>query len=192
MASEDSVEHCVHWPPALLPVLVHRIRDFHDGRKAGWASMQTQPKKMHRIFKELDVCTTCREAHIAPRERQEMLRDRRPRTDREHEHGGVAWLWPDPSAPERLLSHLEELSPSPVLIHEKLRLDVVAQEVRAMPLHRDAPTALSLHDTGDEPASCLCTRQSFLLIVRTRHVVTVPPTWDGTRSAGCTDVPAYS
>ena len=33
---------------------------------------------------------------------------------------------------------------------------------------------------------------SFLLIVRTRHVVTVPPTWDGTRSAGYSDVPAYS
>jgi len=34
--------------------------------------------------------------------------------------------------------------------------------------------------------------RSFLLIVRTRHIFTVPPTWDGTRSAGYSDVPAYS
>src|ERR1017187_6396914 len=32
----------------------------------------------------------------------------------------------------------------------------------------------------------------FLLIVRTRHIFTVPSTWDGTRSAGYSDVPAYS
>src|ERR1700682_2712310 len=32
----------------------------------------------------------------------------------------------------------------------------------------------------------------FLLIVRTRHIFTVPPTWDGTRSAGYSDIPAYS
>ena len=34
--------------------------------------------------------------------------------------------------------------------------------------------------------------RSFLLIVRARHIVTVPPGWDGTRSAGYSDVPAYS
>ena len=33
--------------------------------------------------------------------------------------------------------------------------------------------------------------QSFLLISCTRHIVTVPPTWDGTRSAGFSGVPAY-
>ena len=192
MASEDSVEHCVHWPPTLLSLVVHRIRDFHDGRKAGRPPVQVALKEIHRIFEELNVCTTCREAHVAPHERQEMVEDRRPRTDREHEYVGVAWLWPDPSAPEDLLSHLKELTSSPVLIDEKLRLDVVAKRVGRVPLYRDAPAALSLHNAGYEPAPRLCTRQSFLLIVRTRHVVTVPPTWDGTRSAGYTDVPAYS
>lgn len=33
--------------------------------------------------------------------------------------------------------------------------------------------------------------QSFLLISCTRHIVTVPPTSDGTRSAGYSGVPAY-
>jgi hypothetical protein len=35
-------------------------------------------------------------------------------------------------------------------------------------------------------------RQPFLLIVCTRHIVTVPPGVDGTSSAGYSDVPAYS
>ena len=33
--------------------------------------------------------------------------------------------------------------------------------------------------------------QSFLLISCTRHIFTVPATWDGTRSAGFSGVPAY-
>ena len=32
----------------------------------------------------------------------------------------------------------------------------------------------------------------FLLIVRTRHIFTIPPSSDGIRSAGYSDVPAYS
>jgi hypothetical protein len=71
--------------------------------------------------------------------------------------------------------HFEELTPAPVLIHKKLRLDVVAKSSSGMPFDRETPTALALHDASDKPASCLCTRQSFLLIVRTRHIVTVPP-----------------
>jgi hypothetical protein len=35
-------------------------------------------------------------------------------------------------------------------------------------------------------------REPFLLIVRTRHIFTLPATWDGTRSAGYSDIPAYS
>ena len=73
----------------------------------------------------------------------------------------------------------EELTPAPVLIYKKLRLDVVAKRSSRVLLYRKAPAALALHDAGDKPATRLCTRQSFLLIVRTQHIVTVPPTWDG-------------
>src|SRR6202011_5144846 len=51
---------------------------------------------------------------------------------------------------------------------------------------------VSLHAFSVWPLRILSTRQSFLLIVRTRHVVTVPSALDGTRSAGYSDVPAYS
>jgi hypothetical protein len=47
--------------------------------------------------------------------------------------------------------------------------------------------ALSVYKT-DNPAEL---DQSFLLISCTRHIVTVSPTWDGTRSAGFSGVPAY-
>ena len=135
MASEDSVEHFVHRSPALLSSVVHRIRDLDDGRQAGWPPMQSDLKEMHRIFKELHVCSTCREAHVAPHERQEMLRDRASRGDREDEHVRVAWLRPDPAAFEDLLSHLEKLTSFPVLIHEELRLDVIAECVGRVPLY---------------------------------------------------------
>ena len=192
MASEDSVEHFVHRSPAVLPSVVHRIRDLDDRRQSGWPPMQSGLKEMHRIFKELHVCSTCREAHVPPHERQEMLRDRASRGDREDEHVRVAWLRPDPAAFEDLLSHLEKLASFPVLVYEKLRLDVKPKRVGLMPLYGDAPASLTLHDAGYKPTSRLDARQSFLLIVRTRHIVTVPPAWDGTRSAGFSDVPAYS
>ena len=37
----------------------------------------------------------------------------------------------------------------------------------------------------------LCDREPFLLIVRTRHIFTVPSTSDGTSSAGYSDIPAF-
>ncbi len=77
------------------------------------------------------------------------------------------------SALKHLLSHLEQLTSSPVLIHEKLRLNVVAEASGGVLLYREAPTTLALHDASHKPASRLETRQSFLLIVRTRHIFTV-------------------
>ena len=118
-----------------------------------------------------------------------------PRVDREDQHIRITWLWPDPAALENLLCHLKELSTSPVLIDEKLRLDIEAKGVVWMPLDRETPATLTLHDAGHKPASRLCARQSFLLIVRTRHIVTLAQPSDRTlrtSSAGYSDVPAYS
>jgi hypothetical protein len=50
----------------------------------------------------------------------------------ENKHVRVAWLRPDPAALQNLLRHFEKLPPSPVLIDEKLRLDVKAQGVGRM------------------------------------------------------------
>ena len=61
-----------------------------------------------------------------------------------------------------------------------------ARPVR-LPNKADGEATLSVYKTNN-PAEL---NQSFLLISCTRHIVTVPPTWDGTRSAGFSDVPAY-
>jgi hypothetical protein len=56
-----------------------------------------------------------------------------------------------------------------------------------LPNECDGEATLSVYKTNN-PAKL---DQSFLLISCTRHIVTVPPTWDGTRSAGFSGVPAY-
>jgi hypothetical protein len=54
------------------------------------------------------------------------------------------------------------------------------------------PVSLDLWRMVSEDSDQLVADQSFLLIVRTRHVVTAPSAWDGTRSAGYSEFPAYS
>jgi hypothetical protein len=192
MASEDSVENLIDRTTSLLSLAVHRVSDFDDRRQPTGLTMQASLEKMHRIFEQLHVGAPRRELHVSPHERQHMGADVRPRVDREHKNVGITWLWPDPSALEHILHHFEQLPTSPVLIHEKLRLDVEAEGGGRVPLDGETPAALTLHNASCKPASRLCSRQSFLLIVRTRHIVTVSPAWDGTRSAGYSDVPAYS
>ncbi len=192
MASEDSVKHLVNRPTTLLALLVHRICDFHDGCQPCGPAVQATLKKIHRIFKERHVVTSRRKTHIPSHKRQQMRKDVLTRIDRESEYIRISWLRPDPAALKHLLSHLKELTSSPVLIHKKLRLDVEAQGMSRVFLYRNTPTTLALHNASYKPASRLEARQSFLLIVRTRHIFTIPPTSDGIRSAGYSDVPAYS
>jgi hypothetical protein len=68
--------------------------------------------------------------------------------------------------------------------------DLVASAVPPtwLPDEPDGEATLSVYKASN-PAKL---NQSFLLIVCTRHIVTVPPTWDDTRSAGYSDFPAYS
>jgi len=56
-----------------------------------------------------------------------------------------------------------------------------------LPNKADGEATLSVYKTND-PAEL---NQSFLLISCTRHIVTVSATWDDTRSAGYSGVPAY-
>ncbi len=56
----------------------------------------------------------------------------------------------------------------------------LATRPRWLPNESDGEASLSVYKTNN-PAEL---NQPFLLIVCTRHIVTVPPAWDGTRSAG--------
>jgi hypothetical protein len=66
-------------------------------------------------------------------------------------------------------------------------LVALATRSRWLPNESNGEATLSVYKT-DNPAEL---DQSFLLISCTRHIVTVPPTWDETRSAGYSGFPAY-
>ena len=81
-----------------------------------------------------------------------------------------------------------------MLIQEESWIDVVAVPARWVPLDAHAQRTFAFDEARKEPARSLSASESFLLIVRTRHVVTIVncPS-DGTMSsAGFSDVPAYS
>ena len=81
-----------------------------------------------------------------------------------------------------------------MLIQEESWIDVVAVPARGVPLDTHTERAFTFDEARKEPAVALSASESFLLIVRTRHVFTiVNAASDGTMSsAGYTDVPAYS
>ena len=80
------------------------------------------------------------------------------------------------------------------LCHGELVSHLVAGSValaicsRCLPNKPNGEAALSVYKTNN-PTELY---QPFLLVFCTRHIVTVSPTWDGTRSAGFSGFPAYS
>ena len=80
------------------------------------------------------------------------------------------------------------------LRHRKLMRHLIAGFVAltarpaGLPDKAYGEASLSVYETNN-PAEL---DQSFLLVFCTRHIVTVTPTWDGTRSARYSGFPAYS
>ena len=60
-----------------------------------------------------------------------------------------------------------------MLIQEESWIDVVAVPARRVPLDADAERAFTFDKARKEPACLVSASESFLLIVRTRHVVTI-------------------
>ncbi len=87
---------------------------------------------------------------------------------------------------EPLADQPEHLAPVSVLADVELWNKLKAATARWITVDGDCKAALAIYVARDVAI------QPFLLIVRTRHIVTVPPAWDGTRSAGYTGFPAYS
>lgn len=96
--------------------------------------------------------------------------------------------------PEELHELVKTRDALGALRHRKLVRHLIAGLVAfparsvMLPNKADGEATLSVYKTNN-PAK---PDQSFLLISCTRHIVTVPPTWDGTRSAGFSGFPAYS
>ena len=94
----------------------------------------------------------------------------------------------DVATAESRPDQLENLGPVTVLADVELRYELKPDATRTVALHRDREASFSVDETS------YVAIQPFLLIVRTRHVVTtvyVRP--DATMSsAGYSDIPAYS
>jgi len=94
----------------------------------------------------------------------------------------------EPPNPEETLNVLQGRTATRSLRHHESMHDLPAGSVAPSPApialanEADGEAALSIHKT-DHPAEL---NQPFLLVSCTGHIVTVPPTWDGTRSAGYT------
>ena len=88
--------------------------------------------------------------------------------------------------PESLADQSKDLSPVTILADMKLRNQLKTASTCGIAIDGDRKAALTIYIARDVAI------QPFLLIVRTRHIVTVSPTWDETRSAGYTGFPAYS
>jgi hypothetical protein len=93
----------------------------------------------------------------------------------------------DVSAPtEADLNQSQNLSTIAVLAHVKLWYELKSTPARGIAIYNDGEGTLPIDVTGNVAI------QPFLLIVRTRHIVTVPSVSDGTSSAGYSEFPAYS
>src|SRR5881396_2968956 len=99
-----------------------------------------------------------RVAHVGTEKRKHTLRDRRPRDDGVDQDVRIARFGANPTSPEELLSHFEELPSETVLVDEELRLEVVAVASGGMSFDRHAHTPLAFHQTSQEPASRLLAR----------------------------------
>ena len=94
----------------------------------------------------------------------------------------------DPPTAEEVSDDLERGNARGALYYHELRLHLPAQRFRVA-LDRHGEAAFTI----DEPDNPSCDSQSFLLIIRTRHVVTIVnvPSDVMMSSAGFSDVPAY-
>ena len=105
----------------------------------------------------------------------------------------ISLVGDDASHSEEVHKLIETRSALRALRHGELMSHLIAGFVAfparsvMLPNKTDGEATLSVYKTNN-PAKL---DQSFLLISCTRHIVTVPPTWDGTRSAGFSGVPAY-
>jgi hypothetical protein len=192
MASEDSDQVL----PGRLPI--HRFNDLSNLN-------QTFDIKMPIIRDQLHAARELLEVTLLRRPKRVILKERnyRPCKIIASVHDELAQMLSvvvmarvdiDPPHAKEALQLLQCGPATDTLRHDKPMRDLVPDSVASatppawLPDESDGEASLSVYKAGD-PAKL---NQSFLLISCTRHIVTVPPAWDGTRSAGYSGFPAYS
>jgi hypothetical protein len=192
MASEDSDQVL----PGCLPI--HRLDDLSNLNQTFDIKMPIVRDQLHAACELLKVTLLRRPKRVILKER-----NYRPYKIISSVHDELAQMLSmvvlariDVNAPhpKEALELLQCGPATDTLRHDKPMRDLVPGFVASatppawLPDEPDGEASLSVYKASD-PAKL---NQSFLLIFCTRHVVTVPPTSDGTRSAGFSDFPAYS
>jgi hypothetical protein len=192
MASEDSDQLILGCPP------IHRLDDFRDLYHTVDIEMPTVLYQPHAARELLKVTLLRRVQRVSLEERNNRSHEILPPIYDELAQVLTVIVLTlvdiDATNAKEALELLERRSAADTLRHDKpmrhLIPSLVASAICAawLPNKPDGEASLSVHKASD-PTEL---DQSFLLISCTRHIVTVSPAWDETRSAGFSGFPAYS
>ena len=148
------------------PAPVHRERDVEQPAEAGSGAMVAESLRSHDAGELLEVRLFRREQRITFEEGDDAFQEVVAVPHHEDQGPIASTVRPHASATQPRLDQLEHLSPVAVLADVELRDELKPDAASRIALHRDRETAFSVDVTRD------VTIQPFLLIVRTRHVVT--------------------
>jgi hypothetical protein len=184
IVSEDSDQFVPGLPP------VHRLRDLGDLKQARRRDMAPAFDELHTLGKLFEVAALRRPQRMLTEERNHRPGQIVAATNDELGHVlamvVVSMVDEDASAAEELLEIFERANATHALRNDKPRQNLVAGLVASssravrLPHEADREASFSVYKT-DHPATEL--DQPFLLVVRTRHVVTVDVLSDDTSSA---------
>ena len=176
--------------PSPFPVsstAVHRQRQLEKLGEAGVRSMVTESHPSNDLSELLEVRLLARQQRATFEEGDYTLKKVTPVSDHQHNRRVTLAVRLDVAASEPFSNQLEHLSPISVLADMELGDELKTETTTRITLHRNREASFSVY------VACDVTVQPFLLIVRTRHVVTIVNAWsDATMSsAGFSEFPAY-
>jgi hypothetical protein len=174
VVSEDSA-YC-RWPS------IHRLDDPSDLKETAWIKVATLLHELEHFHELPEVLPFAGEQRVALEERDNDLVE----ISEPSHHVTVlrlsmivlAAIHRDRPTAEVVADHLERACARGSLHHDELRLHLPAQRRLVIPLDWHAEATFTVDEADDPPSNA----QSFLLIVRTRHIfTTVAATSDGIR-----------
>jgi len=177
--------------------MVHGLRDLRDADKSIHAEVESPAHHANDHCELPKLISLRRSQWMLFEERHDAVRQVLEAPDIESVQVlsvvVVASVDADATALEELLHVLEDTHALGSLHHSEVRLDLPAQTTLAVAEDRNAEAAFTV-DEADDP---LLESRPFLLIARTRRIVTGhAPTLhrgsDTTGTAGCSGFPAYS
>jgi hypothetical protein len=166
MVSEDSASQ--GWFP-----LVHRLSDRSDLQETSDAEMATSLHELDHFDKLLEVFALCRPKRVRLEERDDDLVEiLEPPHDESIQRLTVvvsSHIDVYPPTVEVITKHLERLNARCALDHNELRLHLPSDPGGRLAVNWNGEATFAVDEPGYPP----CDSQPFLLIVRTRHVVTM-------------------